>query len=148
ALIRQYPFQTPRASLLRRLPDVPATGSFTARGGVRYTAYPPGGDHVVKSLYWFGDFDPWVGRTLARLVSPGEIVCDVGASIGDTALPLAAHVGPTGHVYAFEPFPAARECLMANIRANGCANVTVIEHALSDASGEVGLDIPIDQPGM
>src|SRR5437763_173826 len=94
ALTRRYPFQTPRASLLRRLPDVPADGgALTARGGIRYPAYPPGGDLVVKNLYWFGDFDPWVGRTLARLVRPGDIACDVGANIGDTTLPLARTVG-------------------------------------------------------
>jgi FkbM family methyltransferase len=144
-----YPLQTPRARLLRLLPVVPAGyGPFTARDRIRYAAYPPGGDHVVKSLFWFGDFDRWVGDTLALLARPGDVACDVGANIGDTALALARAVGPEGSVWAFEPLPAIRDCLAENARANGLDNLHVVGVALSDAQGELAIDVPEGQPGM
>jgi FkbM family methyltransferase len=149
ALTRRYPFQTPRASLVGRLPDVPAGfGPFGTKGAIRLRAYTSGTDLVVKNMFWFGDFDPWVGRTLARLARPGDVICDIGANIGDTALSLARKVGPAGHVYAFEPVPAVRDCLIENARANGLTNVTVVGAAVSDMRGEVNFGVPEEQPGM
>jgi FkbM family methyltransferase len=148
-LLHHYPFLTPRARLLARLPAVPAApGEVRTRAGVRLVSLPPGQDHVAKSLYWFGDFDPWVGRTLAALSAPGDVVCDVGAHLGDTALPLAATVGPAGRVLAFEPLPAMVEHLCANRAANDARQVEVVQLALSDSTGEVRLSVPEGQPGM
>jgi len=148
-ITRFYPLQTPRASLLRLLPNVPAGyGPFRSDDANCFNSYPPGGDLVVKNLFYFGNFDPWVGRTLARLTRLGDVICDVGANIGDTALPLAKIVGSNGHVYAFEPLRAIRDCLMENVRANALNNLTVVEIALSDMVGELAIDVPEGQPGM
>lgn len=145
----RYPFQTPRARLLRILPDVPATyGEFRARHGETFDAYWPGRDEVCSSLFWFGDFDPWVGATLRRLARPGGLALDIGANIGATALPLARAVGPQGKVVCFEPAPANVGMLSANIAANGAHHIEIVTAALSSSEGSVRLSLPAGHAGM
>ncbi|HYS70813.1 MAG TPA: FkbM family methyltransferase [Thermoplasmata archaeon] len=72
---------------------------------------------------------------LASFVKPGQTVLDVGAWEGPYALLFGECVGPTGHVYAFEPDPSARTSLEANIAANRLANVTAEPRCLSDREG-------------
>lgn len=148
ALLRHYPFLTPRASLLERLPAVPAgLRGFAARHG-RIVGYHPGRDHVCASLYWFGDFDPWVDRTLARLARPGEVALDVGANIGATALALKRALGAPGTLVAFEPHPRNARLLRDNVAANRLSGVWIEELGLSDAEGTLELEEPAGQPGM
>lgn len=149
ALTRHYPFDTPRARILGILPDVPpGFGSIAGKHGLTYAGYPTGHDHVAKSLFWFGDFDPWVVRTMRRLARPGEVVCDVGANLGDTALPLARWVGSAGKVFCFEPVPVNLVRLRQNIEVNGQAHLTVLPVALSDSTGTFEMVVPDQQPGM
>ena len=72
---------------------------------------------------------------LASFVKPGQTVLDVGAWEGSYTLLFAERVGPTGHVYAFEPDPRARTNLEANIAANRFTNVTAEPRCLSDREG-------------
>lgn len=149
ALTRHYPFDTPRARFLDVLPDVPTGfGRIAGKQGLNYTGYPSGHDYIAKSLFWFGDFDPWVVRTMCRLARPGEVVCDVGANLGDTALPLGRRVGSTGQVFCFEPVPVNVERLRRNIEANGQTHLSVLPVALSDATGTIEMVVPEGQPGM
>jgi len=48
----------------------------------------------------------------------GDIVFDIGAYVGDTALWFSKAVGPQGKVYAFEPEPSNFEKLKANLERN------------------------------
>jgi FkbM family methyltransferase len=147
-LLHFYPFLTPRASLLLRLPTVPpGLASFPARHGT-IAGYHPGRDHICASLYWFGDFDPWVDRTLRRLVRAGESALDIGANVGATALVLARAAGPSGKVFAFEPHPENAYYLRANLSASRLACVDVQELAVSSAAGRLYLGVPAGQPGM
>jgi len=135
--------------VLRMLPDVPdGIGPISAKHSVTMADFPAGPDHVSKSIFWFGDFDPWVVRTMIRLTREGETVCDVGANIGDTALPLARRVGATGRIYCFEPFPPNLVRLENNIRANGFKQISVVPIALSETAGRVRMVVPENQPGM
>lgn len=147
-LLNLYPFMTPRASILRWLPPVPeGRGVFRARNGI-IKGYYAGRDHISASLYWFGDFDPWVDRTLRRLVRPGEVALDIGANIGATSLVLARAVGHRGKVIAFEPHPTSVEFLRANLLANSLLMVDVQELAVSDVEGFFFLKEVLGQPGM
>jgi FkbM family methyltransferase len=135
-ITRHYPLNRPRWRLLQMLPDLGAArGEFSIKRGLRLRAYPGGGDYICKQAYWFGDFDPWVDKTLIRLSRPGDIVIDIGANIGTTTLCLARAVGPTGRVIAFEPFPSNFEMLRSNIEANGLQQVEAWPVALSDHTG-------------
>jgi FkbM family methyltransferase len=70
-----------------------------------------------------------------RELRPGMRVLDVGANIGYFTLLFARLVGPTGHVYAFEPEPRNFDLLQRNVARNRYANVTAVPKAVSRASG-------------
>ena len=68
-------------------------------------------------------------------LKPGDIILDVGANVGYTAMLYAAIAGDTGHVTAFEPSPRAFMHLSRNCANLG--NVTCIQAAVSETSGEM-----------
>jgi len=67
----------------------------------------------------------------------GDIVFDIGAFVGDTALWFSKAVGPQGRVYAFEPEPSNFEKLKANRERNKVTNVIPLQLALSENEGEM-----------
>jgi len=67
----------------------------------------------------------------------GDIVFDIGAYVGDTALWFSKAVGPQGRVYAFEPEPNNFEKLKANLERNKVTNVIPLQLALSENEGEM-----------
>jgi len=69
---------------------------------------------------------------MQNLAQPGEIVFDIGANIGDSAIAAAKAVGPAGRVYAFEPNPRIMEYLRANLAFNGVENVYTAQMAAGD----------------
>ncbi len=80
-------------------------------------------------------WEPTATRVFASLLRPGMRVYDVGANIGHYTLVAAAAVGPKGHVAAFEPMPAHRRDLAANVAGNGLGNVSVHRLALGERNG-------------
>lgn len=81
-----------------------------------------------------GAWEPEATAAIARLCAPGVAFVDIGAWVGPTAL-LAAACGAT--VTAFEPDPAARAGLEANLRANPALGARIAVHpaALSARDG-------------
>ena len=78
---------------------------------------------IDLSIYLFGAFEPSVVRRYRRLVSPGDVVVDIGANVGAHTLPLARAAGESGRVLAFEPTGWA----FAKLRANLALNPTLAE---------------------
>jgi len=74
--------------------------------------------------------------TLRFVPTQGMTVFDVGAHAGLTTLELSKMVGPAGRVYAFEPDEEACRFLRMNIDRHHATNVTVIDAALGEKSGE------------
>lgn len=66
-------------------------------------------------------------------LEPGDVVFDVGANVGAYTCFLARRL-PADRVVAFEPHPANLAALRANLALND-ADATLVERALSDASG-------------
>jgi FkbM family methyltransferase len=66
---------------------------------------------------------------------PGDVVWDAGAYSGATTCLLAAMVGPTGKVYAFEPDDLNFAYLTKNIAHHGITNVIPVRKALSGTTG-------------
>jgi FkbM family methyltransferase len=64
-----------------------------------------------------------------------DVVFDIGAHCGVSAYHFAQRVGPTGHVYAFEPDPGSFEYLQRNIELHRLTNVTAIPIAIAGRSG-------------
>ncbi len=108
--------------------------------------------------YWNEVAGPrWVGRAeiqearnieVAQLLlaearaAPGERVLDVGCGPGATALPLAAAVGPSGHVTGIDISEPMLGLLRRRIAERGIANITTLladaqTYALPPASFEL-----------
>jgi FkbM family methyltransferase len=85
---------------------------------------------------------------LPQFVGPGNWVIDIGANIGHYTRRLSEIVGPGGRVLAFEPVPETFSLLSANLKHAGCLNVSLINAAVSDKTGLVGMDIPYYQDGL
>jgi FkbM family methyltransferase len=147
AITRRYPLNTPRAFILSRLPAIPLEyGPFHGKRGDRYVGY--GNDEVCQSLFWFGDFDPWVIKTIRLLARPGSVGIDIGANIGAVALTLGKAVGPQGRVFCFEPMPPNVAYLKRNIAANALHWIEVEPIALSDNRKQIRMILPRDHAGM
>ena len=81
-------------------------------------------------------------RIVKHLVSAGDRVIDIGASIGAYTKFLAGIVGPTGQVYGFEPNPPIYDYLSHNVRKLNLSNVELLSAALSDRKGTASIVIP------
>ena len=107
--------------------------SFTLPGGGRF-------DYPLSSAIGFdlfaGWFEPAEVAFVRRHLKRGDIVLDVGANAGLYTVVAARQVGDAGHVYAFEPDDRALALLRRNVAVNGLKNVTVIEAAVSDETGQ------------
>jgi FkbM family methyltransferase len=90
---------------------------------------------------WLGTYELDKQRSLERFVQPGMTVYDIGAQAGFYTLFFSRLVGETGRVYAFEPCPYEAHFLVDHVRINGLANVQVIQAAVSERSGLVGMTI-------
>ncbi len=80
-------------------------------------------------------------RFLRRLLQPGQKIVDIGANYGLYTLSMAGTVGPSGHVWAFEPASATAAFLRESIVANGFDNVTLERCALSEKEGTAKLSM-------
>ncbi len=85
---------------------------------------------------WIGSYELEKQRAFARVTPFGGTVLDLGANVGIYTLLAAELVGPCGRVHAFEPVPRNLQYLRRHIALNGLKNVSVIEAAVSDASGK------------
>jgi FkbM family methyltransferase len=84
----------------------------------------------IKTVYFQSEYEiPKIFE-----VQPNDIVFDVGAYYGDTALYFNSAVLPNGSVYAFEPNPNIANILRDNISTNNGTNVVVVEKGLSDST--------------
>src|SRR5690349_23962264 len=59
-----------------------------------------------------------VADQLRRFLRPGDVAIDIGAHTGDTTIPIALAVGPSGAVLALEPNPYVFPVLERNASLN------------------------------
>ena len=83
-------------------------------------------------------YDAPVAAYLRDHVRQGAEVWNVGANVGVYVLQLAAWVGASGKIVAFEPNPIARRVLRANVRLNGLGGqVEIVDSAVGGVVGTV-----------
>lgn len=73
---------------------------------------------------------------LRHWLRPGMTVIDIGANLGVYSLPMARLVGPSGHVFAYEPGSETRALLERSRELNAGVNLHVSPFALSDSTRE------------
>lgn len=122
------------------------------RGGLRWSLDLREG--IDLAIYLLGSFEPSVRRAYRRLVRPGGVVLDIGANIGAHTLPLAACVGSTGRVFAFEATAFAFAKLEANIALNPdlagrvqAEHAVLVREAASDAPQAIYASWPLTASG-
>lgn len=93
-------------------------------------------DPAMRELYITGTYEAELEDFLESVLREGDVAVDVGANIGVHTLLMAALVGNTGRVYAFEPNSIAADSLAQSLTAQGWGQRVVLERlALSDSSG-------------
>ena len=96
--------------------------------------------HLVARLP--EDFLETDALLVKHLVSAGDHVIDIGASIGVYTRFLSELVGPNGRVWSFEPIAETFEFLENNVHRMGLQNVTLVKSAISDTAGLEEMVIP------
>jgi len=87
---------------------------------------------IGRSLDLYGEWTQTEIDVLLPLLTPGDIVVDVGAYIGTHTIPFAKATLPNGGVYAIEPQRMAFAFLSTNIAINNLMNVISINKFVSD----------------
>jgi FkbM family methyltransferase len=124
----------------RRLAKSAAVGDSTVlcRTLGKYKQYVSGLDvgyspHVILDGFW----EYHVTEFIARNVSAGATVLDLGANFGYFTLLMADLVGDDGVVYAFEPNPVAVQALRRTLIVNNFYfRVRLDTRAIWDSSGQ------------
>lgn len=98
-----------------------------------------GDTHLSKWIVQHGRLDIARNELLQfqRYIPMGGLVIDAGACLGDHTATYSEFVGPAGLVIAYEPNPAAFECLAFNMAKY--PNVRAINAALGRETGRMGL---------
>ena len=103
---------------------------------------------IAAHLLWEGRWEPWIDHHVLHAVQPGMHVCDIGASFGYYTLLMSEKVGPSGHVYSFEPNPKINRLLTQSVSVNGFdSRVTIHKIALGQEDAAMTLHVNEDSVG-
>ena len=91
------------------------------------------GDNLLDRIgCWAIENYTYYGDGFTYGANKGDIVLDIGAFTGSTALYFSQRIGADGKVYAFEATPATITLLRENIADKRADNVTIVPLAVSD----------------
>ena len=107
----------------------------TTRFGVRIRGALP--DSILRSLYFFGVWEPAITAYVSSFLRAGDTVVDIGGNIGAHALLFSRLVGPGGAVHTIEASPSIYRQLTANLDTNNAGNVIAYNMAVSDRAERV-----------
>jgi FkbM family methyltransferase len=100
-------------------------------------------DHVIGLSIIRGHYESAEAGFARKHLRQGDVAVDVGAHIGYFAMQMAAAVGPTGTVYALEPFGPNADLLERSIAENHFGDRVVFTRAAAGATtGEATLTFP------
>jgi FkbM family methyltransferase len=96
-------------------------------------------DAVLCGALALGCYERHEVELFRAMLRPGMRVLDVGANIGLYTAVSAKAIGPGGRIIAIEPERRNCELVRETILVNGFTNVTVVQAAISDATGKGSL---------
>jgi len=70
------------------------------------------------------------------VLKKGDCIIDAGANVGMFSIFAAQRINDSGIIYAFEPMPAPRKLLEANLQRNNIKSVTVVPCAIGEESAK------------
>jgi len=92
-------------------------------------------DHVIGLSILRGQYERREAAFAMRQLAPGDTAIDVGAHIGFFTIQMAAAVGQSGRVFAFEPYRPNADLLERSIAENDFARRIVFQRAAVGAAG-------------
>jgi len=135
--------RTAKGTLVRRrTPRLEATDGVAVVRGFPLVLPDAETSPVAKRIISLGYTEPKFTAMVERVLLPGQIVADVGASIGYFTCLMGKAVGERGRVIAFEPWPKALRYLRHNVEVNHLDRVTIVPAAAFDESGQAHLGPP------
>lgn len=102
--------------------------------------------YIGRSLEVYGEWYEAELKLLRQIISPGDVVLDVGANIGTHTLAFSQMVGESGRVMAFEPQLLLFKLLTKNININRLMQANAFRMAIGKTKGFA--NIPILNPGI
>jgi FkbM family methyltransferase len=94
-------------------------------------------EYIGRSLDLYGEFSEGEMELFNDYLRSGMTVVDVGANIGVHTVYFANAVGPSGHVFAFEPQRILHQILCGNVALNQHGNVVALNAGLGAQSGTI-----------
>jgi len=82
-------------------------------------------------------YEEVIQNKIKKLLKKGDIVFDIGANIGQYALPFSEIVGKSGRVISFEPDYKNFSFLQFNVNINRCSNVRCENYGIGDDDTEL-----------
>jgi FkbM family methyltransferase len=86
---------------------------------------------------------PQAHPAVLGFVPDGGVAIDVGACLGEWAVPLARAVGSKGRVLAIEPAARSAAALAATLAANALSQAEVIRCAIGERDGIADFAVPV-----
>ena len=123
--------------------DWPGAYALTDNGELAYVPAPldARGEHLL--FYGFA-----IPEAALAFVSPGGVAIDIGANLGEWAVPLAKAVGAAGRVLCCEPNPIVAAALAATLRINNLGQADMLQVAVSDSEGDGHLAVDARDSGL
>jgi len=101
-----------------------------------------------RSRYLYGAYEYVYASAFVGQITPGAVVLDVGANIGEYTLLAALATGPTGYVFAVEPNEELHERIHRNLELNVISNVQVLPVAFGSSERQGTLTVPLDAAAL
>jgi FkbM family methyltransferase len=105
--------------------------------GSKKILYYKGSQHLGFLFQRYIKYEYEIFKNIETYVIKGGVVFDIGANIGQYAIPFSELVGNEGKVYCFEPDPENFSFLQLNVTMNSCNNVHVNNHGVGDVEGSL-----------
>ena len=132
---------------VKDLPRALGFGSAPREYGHEILTFPVPGAGDVRLARWLypgetpKSITPASVDALRSFLHEGDVAVDIGAHTGDSTLPIALAVGPTGTVFALEPNPYVFKVLAINATLNpSAARIVPLMFAAMPADGEFEFD--------
>jgi FkbM family methyltransferase len=124
-------------------PPMPAGAFATALKDCRHgrMLYLRSDVYIGRSLELYGEYCEGESELFAQLLSPGQVVIEVGANIGAHTVHLAKLVGPSGMVLAFEPQRIVFCLLCANLALNEQFHARPVHAAVGKEASMVAVPV-------